>query len=322
MLAPLLSGAVFLWWTTSMPGTSWTGPLPALTPEEAALRDRLRRHVAVLAGEIGPRGVFDPPAMERAVAHVERAMRAAGLAPSRETWTEEGLEVCNVVAETRGTDPAAGVLVVGAHYDSVAGCPAADDNGSGVAALLELPSLLAGRTMRRTVRWVAFANEEPPFFGTERMGSSVHARRAAARGDRIAGMISLETLGYYADGPGSQRYPRGFALLYPAEGNFLCFVGNVASRSMVRSAVATFREHATLPSEGAALPGWIPGVSLSDQRCFWAEGWPALMVTDTAPFRYEMYHSGADTPDQLDYDRFARAVAGLAPVVAHLADAP
>jgi hypothetical protein len=143
------------------------------------------------------------------------------------------------------------------------------------------------------------------------MGSWVYARRCRERGDRIAGMVSLETMGYFSEERGSQKYPFPIGLFYPSRGNFIGFIGNVRSMRMVRCAVRSFRRHASFPSEGAALPGAIPGVGWSDHWSFWEEGYPAIMVTDTAPYRYPHYHQPSDTPDKIDYESLARVVDGL-----------
>lgn len=152
-------------------------------------------------------------------------------------------------------------------------------------------------------------------------GSRVYAAAARRRGDRIAGMLSLETVGYFTDEPGSQRYPPPFNLLYPDRGNFIGFVGNLDSRPLVRRAIATFRDQARLPSEGVAAPALIPGISWSDHLSFWLHGWQALMITDTAPFRNPYYHMRTDTADRLDYPRMARLITGLRAVVERLAGA-
>jgi Zn-dependent M28 family amino/carboxypeptidase len=212
-------------------------------------------------------------------------------------------------------------VVVGAHYDSAVECPAANDNATGVAALLELARTFAGRKPRTTLRFVAFANEEPPFFQTEEMGSMVYARSLAAHGEKVAAMVALETLGCYSDRPGSQKYPPLVGLAYPDRGNFVAFVGNLASRGLARKCVAAFRARAEFPSEGACLPGWIPGIGWSDHWSFWQAGYQGIMVTDTAPFRYAHYHQPTDTPDKVDFDRLARVTAGLAGVVEELAGA-
>jgi hypothetical protein len=147
------------------------------------------------------------------------------------------------------------------------------------------------------------------------MGSRVHAARARQRGDDIVAMFSLETIGYYSDTPGSQQYPPPFSLLYPDRGNFIGFVGDLSSRALVRSSIRTFRETTPFPSEGLAAPRFVKGVGWSDQWAFWQEGYPGIMITDTAPFRYPHYHEPTDTPDRLDYNRMARVVAGLRRVV-------
>ncbi|MCM2358307.1 MAG: M28 family peptidase [Geobacteraceae bacterium] len=302
-----------------MPGRSHDGPLRPLTAEESALRDRLRSHVRTLAGEIGERHVWRHRALDRAAGYLEGELRGAGYAVADQAYTAEGREVRNLEAELRGSSAPEEIIVVGAHYDSVSGSPGANDNASGVAALIEIAHSLAGWPLPRTVRFVLFTNEEPPFFKTGQMGSLVYARRARLRGERIVAMLSLETIGYYADAPGSQHYPFPLNFFYPSKGNFIGFVGNIGSRRLVRRALATFRGSTAFPSEGAAVPGGIIGVDWSDHWSFWHEGYPALMVTDTALFRYHHYHGPRDTPERLDYGRMARVTAGLARVVAELA---
>ena len=211
--------------------------------------------------------------------------------------------------------------MVGAHYDSVAGAVGANDNGSGVAAALELARLLREAKPARTLCFVLFVNEEPPFDTTEAMGSRVYARRARERGENIVAMFSLETIGYYSDRPGSQRYPFPLGFFYPATGNFIAFVSNLGSRRLLHQAIAAFRRRAEFPSEAVAAPAFIPGVDWSDHRSFWEKGYPALMVTDTAPYRYPHYHTAQDTPDKVDYERAARMVTGLHHMLRELAGA-
>jgi Zn-dependent M28 family amino/carboxypeptidase len=200
----------------------------------------------------------------------------------------------------------------------VEGTPGANDNASGIAALLALARYFARSQPQRTLRLVAFANEEPPFFQTEQMGSLVYARRCAARHENVVAMLSLETMGYYSDAPNSQHYPFPFSLLYPSTGNFLAFVGNLSSQVLTREAVRTFRRAGKLPAEGAAVADVVAGIGWSDHWSFWRTGVPAVMVTDTAPYRYAHYHEETDTPEKLDYDRLARAVVGLADVIEEL----
>jgi Zn-dependent M28 family amino/carboxypeptidase len=179
--------------------------------------------------------------------------------------------------------------------------------------------LLGSQRLARTVRLVAFVNEEPPFFLTGDMGSRFYARRSRERSEKIVAMFSLETIGYYSDAKGSQHYPFPFSLFYPNTANFIGFVSNISSRDLVRQSIASFRQHTAFPSQGAAAPGWMTGIGWSDHWSFWREGYPAIMVTDTALFRYAHYHTPEDTPDKIDYARTARVILGLARVIAELA---
>lgn len=320
----LLLAAVFLtglcWFTMiRMPGVSHRGPLPPPTPEQAVLRQELQRHVHRLAGEIGERNVFQPRRLQAAADYIEAELAQTGRSVARQSFEARG-ELChNLEIEIPGASRPDELLVIGAHYDSVAGSPGADDNASGVAALLVLAKAFATQPAARTLRFVAFANEEPPFFMTEEMGSLVYARRCRQRGESVVLMLSLESLGYYSERPRSQRYPFPLGLFYPSRGVFIGFVGRTTDARWVRRCVELFRKHAPFPSEGGALPGWLPGVGWSDHWAFWQAGYPAVMVTDTAIFRSPHYHSANDTPDKLDFDRFARVVDGLRRTISRLA---
>jgi hypothetical protein len=302
-----------------MPGKSHQGPLPALTAEQAELARALRADVVRLATEIGERNMAHVSGLRETEAFLSESLSKSGLEPRLQPYAVDGVEVRNVWCEVRGGAAASEVVVVGAHYDTVYGCPGANDNGTGVAACLALARAFAGSAPRRTLRFAFFVNEEPPNFQTDRMGSLVHARSLREKGENVVGMLSLETMGYYADAESTQKYPFPMALFYPTRGDFIGFVGNRSSRPFVRETVASFRKHAQFPSEGAALPGFISAAGWSDQWSFWQVGYPGLMVTDTAPFRYPAYHRPDDTPDKIDFDRLARVVEGLRHVVADLA---
>lgn len=310
-----LAGVIY---SISMPGKTRSVPLPPLDAHERQIRDALSGHVATLAGGIGERNLWHPEALAAAAYYIERSFVELGYRPTAEPFRSRGQTVRNIVAEKRGGSDPEEIVLVGAHYDSVRGSPGANDNGSGVAALLVLARLLAERALPRTVRFVAFVNEEPPFSYSAEMGSVVHARAARARGDRIAAMLSLETIGYYSDEPRSQRYPFPLGWFYPDTANFIGFVGNLRSRQLVRGALAAFRRHSPFPAEGAAVPAHIAGVAWSDHWSFWQAGYRAIMVTDTAFYRYAHYHSAGDTPEKVDYARTARVVAGLAHVISDL----
>ncbi len=303
----------------SMPGKSHRGPLEPLSSEEERLETNLRSHVYKLAGEIGARSVALRPGLDAARVYIEGALAGSGYTVQHQTFETRGVVCHNLEVEIPGTAKADQIVVVGGHYDSCGSSPAANDNATGTAAVLELARLFATRSAPRTLRFVCFVNEEPPFFQTADMGSWVYAKRCRERRENVVAMLSLETMGYYSDEEGSQRYPPFFSWFYPSKGNFIGFVGNLSSRSLVRRVVGSFRRHKKFPSEGGALPAFIYGVGWSDHWAFWQEGYPAAMVTDTALFRYPYYHSSEDTPEKVDYARLARVVAGLERVIAELA---
>lgn len=304
------------WWTmVRMPGTN---PERAAASEVDELATELEASVVALAGEIGPRNVGHPGPFAAAAEWVRASFADGGHEVHEESFEVDGVTCRNLWVELPGATSPDEIVVVGAHYDSVFDCPGANDNGTGVAAVLALARRLRGRRLGRTLRLIAFANEEPPYFSTPDMGSDVHARGCRARGEDVVAMMSIETIGYYSDEPGSQTFPvPGLGLLYPDRGNFIVFVGNVASRRWVRRAVKTFRAEAGFPCEGAALPGFVAGVGWSDQASFWKHDYPGIMVTDTAPFRYPWYHTSGDTPDKVDYESTARVVLGLERVIAN-----
>jgi len=280
--------------------------------------ENLEKHVRALAEEIGERNIWRPGTLDRAAAYIESSFSEIGLAPSRQEYSVNGTVVCNIEAEITGSSAADEIFVVGAHYDSAPGTPGANDNAGGVASMLEMARLLSGSKMKKTVRFVAFVNEEPPFFQTDKMGSFVYAKRCKERKERIAGMFSLETMGYYSNEEGSQRYPFPFNLFHPSTGNFIGLVGNLASKSLIAETHDIFQRVSDFPIESSSAPEFISAIGLSDQWSFWQMGYPAMMVTDTAMFRYPYYHTPDDTPEKIDYSSLARVVAGLADAVAAL----
>lgn len=295
-----------------MPGKSWEGPLPPITEKETTLAAEMREIVTVLGTEIGERNVTPYyEALKRSVVYIEGLLAKIGYEVEKQTFTVQGRDCVNLIVEKPGAERADEIVVVAAHYDSVIGSPGANDNGTGVAAGIELAKAWISKKTDRTFRFVFVVNEEPPYFQTEAMGSMVYAQRCRERNDNIVAMFSLETMGFYSDEKGSQKYPPPLGFVYPSTGNFITFVGNVSSASLVRSTIASFRKHVQFPSEGGALPGFIPGIGWSDHWAFWKAGYKAIMITDTAPFRYPHYHMSTDTPDKVDYEKLARVVAGL-----------
>ena len=271
----------------------------------------LERHVSVLAGEIGERNVFRPDALHAAADYIERQWIAYGCTATRQEYTVCGVPCANIEVEAAGRVQPDELIVLGAHYDTVRHSPGADDNASGVAALLEIARMLQSHAPPFTVRCVAFVNEEAPFFFRGDMGSLRYARAARLRGDRIRLMLSLEMLGYYRDEPGTQKYPPLLRYFYPAQGNFIGFVSNLRSARQLRWLVDAFEASSSFPLEAASLPWWVPGVALSDHSSFWRQGYPAVMVTDTAYLRNPHYHTAQDVPTTLDFRRLSEVTLGL-----------
>jgi Zn-dependent M28 family amino/carboxypeptidase len=316
-LAAAAAIAALLWYMISVPGESYAGTLAPPDEEERRIEAALRRHVVAIASR--EHNQEHPEALEAAARAIESTLGALGYAVQAQRFSAALGEVRNVEIEIAGGSAAHEIVLAGAHYDSISGSPGANDNGSGVAALLELARLLRGAKPARTLRLVWFVNEEPPYYKGEDMGSRRYARRSRERGERIVAMFSVETIGWYSEQPGSQRYPFPLGFFYPSRGDFLAFVSDLGSRALLHESIAAFRRHARFPSEGVAAPAFIPGVDWSDHASFWEQGYPAVMLTDTAPYRYPWYHSSQDTPDKVDYARLARVVRGLHAMLAELA---
>jgi Peptidase family M28 len=316
--------AVVLVWLlrmTQMPLRSYVGPLPPLTAEQSQIRDRLSADVKYLSVTVGDRSMERAGSLQRTTAYIRESLQLAGYAVSELPYQVGGQQVSNLEA-ILGSETSQGAVVVGAHYDSVAGTVGANDNATGVAATLELARLMKGSHLRKTVRFLLFVNEEPPYFQSENMGSRVYARHLQHENVRVSAMISLETIGFYSDAAGSQKYPPVLSLFYPNRGNFIGFVGNPESRDLVRRSVRRFRESTPFPSEGVAAPSEWPGVGWSDHWSFWQENYRAIMITDTAVFRYPYYHTPHDTFDKIDFDKAARVVDGVHRLVETLANEP
>lgn len=314
--APRLEALGFL---VDMPGESHVGALAPFSSEERALAKRLKADVEKLSLGIGERNLEQPREMAAAAGWIAERIRDASLVPTYQRFDVEGRACRDIVAQVAGGARAEEIVVIGAHYDTVAGTPGANDNGTGVAACLALARSFAKAKPERTLRFVFFANEEPPRFREESMGSLVYARACREKQEKIVAMLSLETMGYYSDEPETQRYPAALAPFFPSTGDFIAFASDEASVGLLRDVVGSFRRAAAFPSEGLAGPSHAPGIGWSDHWSFWQAGYPGAMVTDTAPFRYPWYHAPGDTPEKLDFDRLARVVEGLRAVVRDLA---
>jgi Zn-dependent M28 family amino/carboxypeptidase len=280
-----------------MPGDSYRAALPPLDEAGQALARKLESHVRRLCAHPAGRNYIEKKGMALARDYIAGQLESSGYQVGFQVYQIAGEDYANIEVTRLGKVYPDEIIVVGAHYDAVVGAPGANDNGSGVAVLLELADRLRNAESPRTVRFVAFVNEEPPHFMTGTMGSDYYARRAASRQENIVAMFSLETIGYFPDDAGSQHYPPPFR------------------------SIRAFRAHATFPSEGIAAPAFIPGINWSDHWSFWKQGYAAVMVTDTAPYRYPHYHSPQDTPDKVDYEKMVPVVHGLEKMLQDLSGA-
>ena len=319
-----------------MPGESYHGELLPLNTRQISMKKELKNHVYHLSEIIGERNLMNYSGLEQTADYINAQFKSyeyntdiqeytVPQGALRKHWNTSGYAkqiYKNIIAELKGTDKSDEIIVVGAHYDSVpvAGCKAANDNASGVAAILCLAKYFSKTRQSRTIRFVAFTNEEPPFFWTKYMGSYVFAKECKSKGENITAMLTPETIGCYSDKKGSQGYPFPLSLFYPSEGNFIAFIANSKSKELTRQCVKTFRANAQFPSMGACLPMIVPRIGSSDHWSFWQMGYPALMITDTAPYRYKHYHKTSDSLENMDLDKMTRVVDGLKKVIADIAN--
>ena len=324
-ITALIAGATS--WLVNMPGAP-TPAIPVATSDlHRVTEGHLMRHVQRIAFE---RNAHKRDKLEEAARYIEADLESLGYKVRRQTVPSltgptRNLEVSLNPSANDNTRP---LVIVGAHYDTAWNTPGANDNGSGVAALLELarrlrPAVLGTRPSNAEVRLVFFTNEEPPHFKTPMMGSFVYAAELEADKRQVVAMYSLETMGSFSDQAGSQQFPvPGLDKLYPNTGNFIAFIGTTGSRELIRQSIEAFRASNQLPSEAIAAPGAVQGIDWSDHWSFNQFGYPGLMVTDTAPFRYKHYHEPTDTPGKIDYARLARVTLGLEAMLARLYFSP
>ena len=308
---------VAAWWCLTQPLVFAATPAGEIADVDPA---RLEAHVRKLAVELHPRSFLQVENLDAAAAWIRNEFEAAGARVSEQEFQAEAWKYRNVIGVFGPEDGPR--VIVGAHYDAAGEQPGADDNASGVAALIELAHAL-GRSkdlLKTRVELVAFTLEEPPFFRTEHMGSFVHAASLKDAGVEVKAMFSLEMLGYFSDEPGSQQFPSAcLKPFYPSTGNFIAVIGLMGQGGLVRRVKGAMKGASDLPVKSMNGLRSIPGVDFSDQLNYWNRGYPALMITDTAFYRNPNYHEPTDTPDTLDYARMAKVVQGLHQAVLSLA---
>ena len=282
--------------------------------------ENLRETVTALAAGIGPRDLFNnnKASLRKSEDYITARFKAAGCAVDYQEYYAGGVKVKNISCARPGASLPGEIVLVGAHYDTFNN-PGADDNASGVAGLLELAEYAAARKYARTLRFVAFVNEEPPFFKKEGMGSAVYAAAARAAGDDIKAALVLEMIGYFSEERFSQRYPPLIGPFMPQKGNFLAQISNFSSRELAGRIDGAYRAASKLPLKTVSLPSFVPGVDYSDHRSFWDQGYPAVMFTDTSFYRTPHYHKATDLPDTLNYEYMAAFLDGAKAALDELA---
>lgn len=328
-LGLFLMGVLAMFLIPHQPGHAGQGRAEAKPPRQLMRTDLdlaaiAKRHVLTLASEIGPRSFESFANLESARFYLLSTLGQSNLGyPVREQrYTVKEQTFSNVEAELTGKRWPREIIVIGAHYDTISTTPGADDNASGVASMLTLAELFAGNPQGRTIRFVAFTNEEPPWFQSPDMGSLRYAKDLRAKGEKVVAMLSLESIGYFSDQPGSQHYPPPLDQLYPATGNFVAVVGSPQNTRLVDFVHAAMRYTGAIPVEKGAFPPQTPGVGWSDHWSFWESGFPAIMLTGTAPFRNPNYHQPTDTAATLDCERLARTTGAVRQAIEALANTP
>lgn len=280
----------------------------------------LKTHVIKLSKEIGERNYVYYGSLNTAADYIIGKFKEYGYIPQIQSYYIGDVIYKNIIAIKTGKTRPEEIIIIGAHYDSVTGSPGGNDNGSGVSALFELSRLCLKSDPERTIKFIAFVNEEPPFYLSGDMGSRIYARDAKNRDEDIKAMISLETIGYYSEEPNSQSYPLFYRYFYPDQANFIAVVGNFKSRRLVKRIKDAFKRNSAFNIESAVAPEIVPGVNFSDHDSFWRYGYQACMITDTAFYRYPYYHSPEDTYEKVDYGKLAEVVKGLYYVILELAE--
>lgn len=298
----ILKSTTFGW------GSFFTSTL-SIKPRDSTLSGRLKKHVVKLSSEIGDRNAFNYNNLEKAADYVAKQFISYGYDIKFQEYVVGNKRVKNIIAVKSGIKLPNEIIVVGAHYDSCFN-PGADDNASGIAGLLELARMMINKDVDRTIEFIAFVNEEPPFFKTEEMGSRIYAKEARVENKNIKAVIIFDLIGFYSNKIFSQRYPIIAGLFFPNKGNFIGVFGNFKSRYLATEITKIFKSNYSFPITSIALD-FIPGIDFSDHWSFWKEGYSAVMISDTAFLRHKNYHKSTDTWKKLNYKDMACVIEGI-----------
>lgn len=277
----------------------------------------VRAHVAFMTAINPPRNHRNLQSLEKSVNYIKSEIGRYSKSIRLQEFKVKGRIYKNVIVNFGPAEKE--LIVIGAHYDVCGDQPGADDNASGVAGLILLAKYLSENqaTLKYNYELVFYSLEEPPYFRTKFMGSAVHAKSLRATAARVKYMLSLETIGYYSDDKDSQTYPAMLGWFYPSQGNFIAAVGRRADGDLLSEFKVKFKKHSPLKIITLAAPSFVQGIDFSDQLNYWAEGYTAAMVTDTAFMRNHNYHESTDTPETLDYEKIVQVIQGVYGVVTH-----
>ncbi len=268
---------------------------------------RLKAHVLKLSKDYFPRSHTNTKNLDRCAEYIRAHFKKAGAETSIQEFTVLKKKYQNVIGFFG--DKAGGRIVIGAHYDARINTPGADDNASGVSGLIELAYLIGKEKINTGIEFVAYALEEPPFFGTEDMGSAHHAKLLHDRKVSVKCMIALEMIGYFSSEPGSQLYPvPALKIFYPNKGNFIAIVGRLDQRKIVKKIKGLMKGATDLPVYSVNAPIIVSGIDFSDHRNYWKYDYDAVMITNSAFYRNPEYHEPGDTAERLNYELMGKAV--------------
>ena len=316
VLLLLLSGFIFfaLWYMVRCEG-DWQGESleKQSTIDLDAIKKELQSDIAYLQ-ELGPRNSENQMAFDqlrKCEAWVIQKWQSQGYSVKRHDASIRGRQYYNLEIEIPGTTAPSEIIIISGQFDTLPDSPGANNNGSGMAVLFQLSKLLWNFHPQRTLRLLAFVNEEDPLFGTDMMGSYIYAKGCFERKENIKVMLSLDAIGIYKDSPGTQMLPFPFSLFYPDRGNFLAFIGNLPSRNYVKEVTTGFKKGSSFPIRAGVAPEWVEGVTWSDHSSFWKFGYPGVQITDTGAYRSASHTTKEDTMEKINFDALSRIVVGM-----------
>jgi len=283
------------------------------------VEEKLKKTVIILSQDIAERNFIKYEQLNKTADFIHQTFKDYNYQIENQVYKIAQKNFRNIIATKQGQTAPNKIIIIGAHYDSVIGSPGADDNASGIAGLLILAELLSKEKLPITLKFIAFVNEEPPFFQSDLMGSAIYAKRAKEEKEDIQIMICLESIGYYSDKQNSQSYPPFLNFFYPSQANFIALVGNAQSAKYVKAIKKIFTNYSNVPME--TLIGFsllAPAIRFSDHDSFWKSGYKAVMLTDSAFYRTPYYHTSEDTYEKLDYNKMAQVIMGLYQVLLQL----